>query len=128
MKKIIILMILAVVTLGMGCSKSGTSNTATTNSSFQGAWSGQFTGSVDNGTWVANISSTGVVSGTAYSNIFPGASEINGTVTNQGAFNATVGRSSDGARFSGNLSARSGSGTWVNTAAGINGNWTGTKQ
>jgi hypothetical protein len=65
---------------------------------------------------------------TAYSNIFPGGSELNGTVTNQGAFNATVGRSSDGARFTGTLSARSGSGTWVNSAAGMNGNWTGTKQ
>lgn len=128
MKKIIFLTILAVVTLSVGCSKSGTSSTATTNSSFQGAWSGQFTGSGDNGTWVASISSTGVVSGTAYSNIFPGGSELNGTVTNQGAFNATVGRSSDGARFTGTLSARSGSGTWVNSAAGMNGNWTGTKQ
>lgn len=127
MKKVInVLLILMSFSL-ISCSKSSSTTTTTTPSSFQGNWTGRFTGTQDNGTWTATISATGVVTGTAYSAVFMGSSALNGTVTNQGSFTATVGSSTDGARFSGNLTGTTGSGTWVNTSAAMSGNWTGTK-
>lgn len=125
MKKIVLFTIISFSIFLCSCSKNDSETSS--NSSYEGRWSGRFTGTQDNGTWTASVSTSGVVTGTAVSNVF-GSSSLAGTVNNQGDFTATVGVSSDGARFTGKLTGNSGSGTWVNTSAGMNGAWTGTKQ
>ena len=101
-------------------------NNNTTNSEFQGEWSGTFSGD-DNGTWSAGINSNGDVSGTAYSIIFADNYSLEGSVSSSGQFQATFGTSSAGGEFTGQLNGNSGSGTWVNTGAMMNGSWSGSK-
>lgn len=124
MKKSIAFTILSFSFFIFSCSKNDSE--ITSNSSFEGKWSGRFTGTQDNGSWTASISTTGVVTGTAISTIY-GPATLAGTVNNQGNFTATVGTSSDGAKFTGKLTGNSGSGTWVNASAGMNGGWMGNK-
>lgn len=113
--------------LVISCSK-GDSQTTTTNFQYQGNWSGNFTGTQDNGSWTANVNSSGVATGTATSVVFSNTYQLNGTVNNQGVFVATIGTASTGAKFNGQMTtAGVANGTWVNTNAGMNGNWNGTK-
>jgi hypothetical protein len=126
MNRIVFFIIVSFSLVFLSCSKNE-SETAQI-SSFEGRWTGRFTGNEDNGTWTATISALGVVTGTANSNVFPGVSGLVGTVNKQGDFTATVGSSSDGARFSGKLIGNSGSGTWINSSAEMSGGWSGTKQ
>ena len=109
------------------CSNNDDNNS---NSAFpyQGNWSGTFTGTQDNGSWTANVNSLGVVTGTAISAVFSETYQLNGTVSNTGVFTATLGTSSVGGQFNGQINGTNVSGTWINTSANMNGNWTGTKQ
>jgi len=109
------------------CSGGGDDdNNNTTNSEFQGEWSGTFSGD-DNGTWTGGINSNGDVSGNAYSTIFNDNYSLEGSVSSSGQFQATFGTSSVGGEFIGQLNGNSGSGTWVNTGAMMNGSWSGSK-
>lgn len=98
----------------------------TTNSVFQGEWSGTFSGD-DNGTWTASINSNGDVSGTSYSTIFNDNYSLEGSVSSSGQFQATIGTTSGGAVFTGQFNGNSGSGMWVNTGAMMSGSWSGNK-
>ena len=98
----------------------------TTNSVFQGEWSGTFSGD-DNGTWTASINSNGAVDGAAYSTTFSDNYSLEGSVSSSGQFQATFGTSSVGGVFTGLLNGNSAIGTWVNTGAMMNGSWSGSK-
>lgn len=114
--------------LSFSCSNDDDNN-STPNFQYQGTWSGTFTGTEDNGSWTANVNSSGVATGTATSTVFSNTYQLNGTVSSQGVFVATVGTASTGATFNGNMTTNgSASGTWINTYADMNGNWTGSKQ
>ena len=104
----------------------GDDNNNTTNSEFQGEWSGTFSGD-DNGTWTASINSKGDVSGTSYSTIFNDNYSLQGYVSSSGQFQATIGTTSGGAVFTGQFNGNSGSGMWVNTGAMMSGSWSGNK-
>ena len=118
---------LSLALLIFACSSGGDDdNNNTTNSEFQGEWSGTFSGD-DNGTWSAGINSNGDVSGTAYSTTFADNYSLEGSVSSSGQFQATFGTSSAGGEFTGQLNGNSGSGTWVNTGAMMNGSWSGSK-
>ena len=111
----------------VACSGGGDDDTNnTTNSEFQGEWSGTFSGD-DNGTWTGGINSNGDVSGTAYSTTFNDNYSLEGSVSSSGQFQVTFGTSSVGGEFIGQLNGNSGSGTWVNTGAMMNGSWSGSK-
>ena len=125
MKKLILLPIQFLTILTTSCSSESENSN---NSSFEGNWSGQFTGINDNGTWTVNINSNGVVSGTAISNVFSDTYNINGNVSENGTLTATLGTTSVGGSFIGELIGNNASGTWTNTSLGYNGNWTGSKQ
>ena len=124
MKNLIYLFLAVTIVACSGGGDDDTNNT--TNSEFQGEWSGTFSGD-DNGTWTAGISSNGDVSGTAYSTTFADNYSLEGSVSSSGQFQATFGTSSVGGEFIGQLNGNSGSGTWVNTGAMMNGSWSGSK-
>ena len=98
------------------------------SSNFEGNWNGQYTGNDDNGNWTVNINSDGIVSGTATSSVFSESSDINGITSENGTLTATLGTTSSGGVFIGQLNGNSGNGTWTNTSLNYNGNWTGNKQ
>ena len=124
MKKLTYLFLALII---VACSGGGDDdNNNTTNSEFQGEWSGTFSGD-DNGTWTAGINPNGDVSGTAYSTTFADNYSLEGSVSSSGQFQATFGTSSVGGEFTGQLNGNSGSGTWVNTGAMMNGSWSGSK-
>jgi hypothetical protein len=125
MKKMIFLPILILTILVTSCSSD---NDNSNSSSFEGTWSEQFTGNDDNGSWTVNINSDGVVSGIAISNVFSDSYDINGNVTENGSLNATLGTTSVGGSFVGELSGNNAAGTWINTNLDFNGNWSGSKQ
>jgi hypothetical protein len=52
---------------------------------------------------------------------------INGNVNSDGKFTATVGTTSLGYNFVGQLNGNSGSGTWKNSSETQSGSWSGTK-
>lgn len=97
-------------------------------SPFQGHWKGFYSGG-EYGNWDVDIDGKGSVSGTAKQS---GSSypeyQLNGTVTSDGTFKATVGTTSAGATFIGKLTGNNASGTWTNTYAQVGGTWSGTKQ
>lgn len=96
------------------------------SSAFEGRWKGIYTGT-ESGTWDININDQGVISGTAMASYLSDY-EVKGTVTSEGSFKATVGTTSAGAVFTGQLSGNSGSETWTNNYTQDSGVWSGTKQ
>lgn len=127
MKKLLLLTF--VFTL-FACSGEDDDNTNSeddnTNSEFEGIWSGQFSGG-DNGRWTAYIESNGTVSGSAFSITFSENYFLVGSVGSSGEFQATLGTSSNGGVFTGQLNGNSGSGTWENSDAMTSGIWSGSK-
>jgi|LSQX01.2.fsa_nt_gb hypothetical protein len=92
-----------------------------------GKWRGTFTGDVS-GTWEATISESGIVTGTAMVTSPPIQSHLNGNVSSDGKFTATVGTTSLGYNFDGQLNGKSGSGTWKNSSKTQSGIWSGKKE
>ena len=76
---------------------------------------------------IVSINPNGDVSGTAYSTTFADNYFLEGSVSSSGQFQATFGTSSVGGEFTGQLNGNSGSGTWVNTGAMMDGSWSGSK-
>ncbi|MCC5938911.1 MAG: hypothetical protein JJU34_16660 [Lunatimonas sp.] len=95
---------------------------------FVGIWSGTYSGNVDNGTWQVTIIEDGTISGTATSTPMSETYGVTGTVSPDGDFQATAGSATTGTTFTGTLTTHSVQGTWENTANGLNGTWSGTKQ
>jgi len=128
MKKTILLTFTFLTLIFLNSCSNNDDNNSTPAFTYQGNWSGTYTGTQDNGIWNANVNSSGVVTGTATSSVFTESYQLNGTVSNIGVFNATFGTSSVGGQFNGQMNETNASGTWTNTSANMNGNWTGTKQ
>ncbi len=124
MKKQILLLTIILGLMTLACSK----NDDDQKSEFQGTWTGTYAGTQDSGSWTANIDSNGKVTGTTVSTVFNVSLQLNGIISSSGAFTATAGSASNGAEFSGQMTATTGSGTWVNTNAGISGTWSGNKE
>ena len=106
------------------CSKDDDNSTKPID--LAGNWSGTFTGDVS-GTWKATISESGIVTGTALVITPSTLSNLNGNVNSDGKFTATVGTTSLGYNFYGELNGKSGSGTWKNTSKTQSGTWDGNK-
>lgn len=94
---------------------------------FSGSWRGTFAGDVS-GTWTAIISEGGIVTGTAIVTSPAIQSRLDGNVSSDGKFTATVGTTSLGYNFDGKLNSQSGSGTWENSSKTENGTWSGKKE
>lgn len=107
------------------CSKDDENSTKPLDLS--GSWSGTFTGDVS-GTWKATISEGGIVTGTAMVTSPSIQSNLNGNVSSDGKFTATVGTTSLGYNFDGQLNEKSGSGTWENSSKTQSGTWSGKKK
>lgn len=125
MKKQILLITIILGMMTLSCSSNDDNDE---DSEFEGTWTGTYSGTVDNGTWIANIDSNGEVTGTTNSTVHSSSLQLNGNISSSGAFTATVGSASNGTKFNGQMTANSGSGTWTSTSAGINGTWSGSKQ
>lgn len=80
----------------------------------------------DNGTWTVDIDAKGVITGQISSYINAMSLPIQGTVNNQGEFDATI-STSTGNVFIGQLTETTASGNWENVTGGT-GTWEGTKQ
>ena len=128
MKKTILLTLAFITLLFLNSCSSNDDDNSPTTFTYQGNWSGTYTGTEDNGNWSATVNSSGVAIGTATSSVFSESYQLNGTVTNAGVFSATFGTSSVGGQFNGQMSGTNANGSWINTSANMNGNWTGTKQ
>lgn len=99
---------------------------ASTNQAVLGGhYSGTFGGG-DNGTWQVVVSPSGIVSGSAHSNVYNQNFSVSGSVASNGS--ATFGLTGSAA-FTGTVN-RSGdvTGTWINTVASLSGNFSGSKQ
>jgi len=119
--------LLAFVTfLFISCSKND--DDSSTNFTYQGTWSGTYTGTQDNGTWTIYVSSLGGAAGTSTSNVFSNNSELNGNVNSEGELLLTIG-TSNSAIFKGQMNQDgTASGDWVKVSLGMNGSWTGVKE
>ena len=133
MKKLISILSILIIT---ACSNSDNDNT-TPQSSFVGNWKGTYigTGGTSNngdvGTWDINVVANGNVTGVAHSNTYNENYVVTGSVNTTGQINLTVGTSSAGGNFIGNMNTNgSASGTWSNNipTPPYSGTWTGTKQ
>jgi len=122
MKKILYIF-LATLLIFSSCSDDAT--TPITNQ-FSGNWTGTYTGD-DSGNWVGTIATNGEVNGNS-TNANGDLQSLNGTVTNSGAFSATVGTGSLGSSFTGTLNGNNGVGVWENSALQYTGTWAGTKE
>lgn len=128
MKKLLLLSLAVFTFMIQSCSSSDDERSVAT-SQFAGNWSGTFTGTEDNGTWDINISTSGVIVGTAISDVYLNDFDINGSVTSSGVLSSTFGTVSSGSVFNGQMDgvSNTASGTWINIDEGINGAWTGNK-
>jgi len=122
MKKGIYLLLILLIFSIFSCSKRNDNST----NPLAGNWSGTFTGDIS-GTWAAIISESGTVTGTAFVTNLSIVSGLNGNVSSDGKFNATVGTTSLGYIFDGQLNGNSGSGTWKNSDETESGTWSGNK-
>ena len=86
-------------------------------SPFAGEWSGGYTGS-DQGMWSVTVDDDGTISGMGTS-LRSGANfSLEGSVSNNGNFLATIGSVATGSEFTGTLTTEGqASGTWKNTLA-----------
>lgn len=92
---------------------------------FAGQWEGAYTGD-DTGTFSVNISATGQISGTGYSNNWYENFSLSGTVNSDGSFNA--GNTSTGATFTGTITGNNLMGNWNNPTTDESGTFVGQKQ
>ncbi|GGC34850.1 hypothetical protein GCM10011386_28730 [Parapedobacter defluvii] len=69
-------------------------------SSFAGKWSGQYTGT-DQGTWNVTVSDDGEISGTGQSTRLGTIFGMEGNVSKDGSFKATIGTVATGSEFTG---------------------------
>ena len=122
MKKILFILLTAVLLIG--CSRSDDDNK---NTSYDGRWTGTFSGD-DSGSFAVDIK-LGSVSGSAQSAKYNMSFSITGTVDTSGKMTATFGQTNSGSVFNGTLSGSSGSGSWTNTVANptLKGSWTAKK-
>jgi hypothetical protein len=99
-------------------------------SQYAGTWIGTYTGNWDSGNWTISIAPDGTVSGTEYSTTFSQSFAITGNIAANGQITMAAGATSPGTLFTGNLTASSASGTWINNANNppYTGTWTGMKQ
>ncbi|TXD45985.1 hypothetical protein [Polaribacter sp. IC073] len=125
MKKLIILPILIITLFINSCSSDDDNSNPL---SFEGNWSGQYTGEGDNGTWSMTIDGNGNISGTTISNVFSDTFDVNGNVQANGNLSVTIGTANSGATFIGEMEGTTASGTWNNSSLNYNGKWTGNKQ
>ncbi|HPF51530.1 MAG TPA: hypothetical protein PK335_08135 [Draconibacterium sp.] len=124
--KNVIYLLLILLSFGINsCSKN--SDNSESPYEFAGNWSGTYTGD-ESGTWSATISASGVVTGTAIESSTSYQSGLNGDVSSDGTFTATVGTTTQGYEFVGQLNGNSISGTWSNASSNHNGTWSGTKE
>lgn len=125
MNKNTIFMLLLATTLAIfGCSKD---ENTTINTNFQGNWEGTYTGD-DYGTWKCTINSDGNATGSGYSQKYSGSFQAVGTCDNTGKI--TLGVSSTGGTFTGQITGTNISGTWKTTQSSWagTGTFTGTKK
>jgi hypothetical protein len=127
MKNLFFLPILIITLFISSCSSSSDEDTSI-SSSFEGNWSGVYTGADDNGIWNMTVDGNGSISGTSTSKVFASTFEVSGNVQANGNLSVTVGTASSGATFVGEMRQSTASGTWNNSSLNYNGNWTGNKQ
>ncbi len=115
----------AMMVMTMGCESSSSGSGTGNIEDYQGALSGTWSGSGLSGTWRANISATGVVTGS-----FTGddAGSIRGNVTADGTFEASAKGAAGVAVWTGELGSNgsnvvSGSGSWSAASTGNSGSW-----
>jgi len=97
---------------------------------FAGVWSGQYAGD-DQGTWSVTISDNGEISGTGQSTRLGTTFSMEGNVSKDGSFTATIGTVATGSEFTGRLTGNgTASGTWTNTVTDppMRGTWSGEQQ
>ena len=97
------------------------------NSPFIGYWSGKYyeeDSTTQIGIWDGNISSSGEITGSAFS-AETGAVSLIGAVTNSGIFDAAIGTGDYGVTFDGQLNGNYGSGEWSSSIDGSSGFWEG---
>ncbi|NAS13165.1 hypothetical protein [Poritiphilus flavus] len=122
MKKLIFFPILILAILNTSCSEDEI------DSSLAGNWSGTYTGD-DRGAWTVNVNSSGVVTGVATSSRNSETYAINGTVAENGMLSATLGTTTEGGEFVGQLREDNEAiGTWSNAGANASGSWNGERQ
>jgi len=125
--KILLVLCLSTVISVSSCSKSDDNETETINLSIiAGNWSGTFEGG-DSGTYTVVVNANGTVTGTAFSNDLQQTLALNGTIDDDGNFDAVVGSAANGATFTGEFRATTSSGTWNNPNLNSSGTWSGTK-
>ncbi|MCT4614294.1 MAG: hypothetical protein N4A49_05385 [Marinifilaceae bacterium] len=92
-----------------------------------GNWKGTFNGG-DSGSWVAVFHEDGNVTGSANSKNTDSMLDLEGSINEDGEFNATIGNSSTGAEFKGKISGNKISGKWTNEYYEISGDFEGKHQ
>ncbi|HMR85609.1 MAG TPA: hypothetical protein PKE30_20845 [Niabella sp.] len=125
MKKVCWLLV-AIVAMTLSCKKDKETN----SSVFAGKWSGQYAGS-DQGTWNVTVSGNGIISGTGKSVQTGRTFDMQGNVSNDGSFKATIGTVATGSEFTGKLTGQgTASGTWTNTITTPpqSGTWSGKRE
>ena len=115
-----IYLLLVILMVFIGCSKGGSSDS---NCIYDGYWTGTYSGD-ESGIVYGSISNCSI---SGYVDDGIDSYPVSGSVTNNGAFSATAGSASTGAVFQGQLSGNTGSGTWINASAGLQGTWEVTK-
>jgi len=102
---------------------AGTGNVA----DYAGHYEGTFSGG-DSGSFEADLSATGAVSGSGFSNS-DGPFGLSGSVTPDGNFSAVSGNTDLDSRFSGHVNANGSlTGSWSNPGFGLNGSFSGQRQ
>jgi len=110
---------------GGGDASSPSGTTSADVSKYVGKYSGTYSGS-DSGTWNMTASSTGVISGSGYSNLDKTTDPFSGSINSNGAFSLAVGTALGGASFTGTVDANGKiQGTWINTRTNTVGTFTG---
>ena len=125
MKQLTFLLVILLSSGVSSCSKDNDKSDEPLN--LAGSWSGTFIGDVA-GTWEATISENGTVTGTVVVTSYGIHSNLNGNVSSDGNFTATVGTTSLGYNFDGKLNSKTGNGTWENSSKTENGTWSGKKE
>lgn len=113
--------------LGFGINSCSKNDDNSTKSEFAGNWSGTYSGD-ETGTWIAVISQSGIITGTVKETSSSIQSGLNGSVSGDGAFTATVGTTTFGYEFTGQMNGKSVSGTWSNSSSNHSGTWNGNKE
>lgn len=127
MKKFSWLLVAAVaMTIVVSCKKDKDGEV----SAFAGKWSGQYEGA-DYGTWNVTVSEDGEISGTGKSTRSGTTFNLDGNVSDDGNFKATIGTVATGSEFTGKLTGEgTASGTWKNaiTNPPQTGTWSGERE